>query len=53
MKETEITKMHLWMEVATDILHKVHTYLCHERKLDEAEETMEIMRRMILLWEKI
>ena len=41
------------LEVAYDILSKVHSDLCNSRKLEQAEELIDIMRRLILLSKKI
>ena len=39
-------------EVAYDILSKIHSDLCHDRKFELAEELLDIMRRLILLSRK-
>lgn len=48
-----MTKDEARLEVAYDILSKVHQNLCNSRKIKQAEELFEILRRIILLSEKI
>lgn len=45
--------LELRLELAQEILSNVHGKLCRDKKLDQAEELMEIMRRIVLLSEKL
>lgn len=48
-----MTKDEARLEVAYDILSKIHTNLCNDRKLEQAEELTEILMRLILLSKKM
>jgi hypothetical protein len=48
-----MTKTEARLEVAFDILQKIHSDLCHNRKIEEAKELQDVMRRVILFSEKI
>lgn len=48
-----MTKSEARLEVAFDILSKIHSDLCHNRKIEQAEELQDIMRRLILFSKKI
>ena len=41
------------LEVAYDILSKIHGDLCRKRKVELVEELTDIMRRLILLSQKL
>ena len=47
------SKRQTWLEIALDIMQKIFSDLCHEHKHDEAEELLDIMRRVILLSNKL
>ena len=40
------------IEVAIELLARVHGNLCNDRKLEQAEELSEILRRLLLLFQK-
>ena len=48
-----MTKDQARIDVALEILSRVHQNLCNSRKIKQAEELTEINRRLILLSEKI
>jgi len=39
----------MMLEVASDLVQKVHHDLCLSRKIKEAEQTMEIQKQLIIL----
>lgn len=41
-------KMKLWLEIAIDILDKIFSTLCHEKRIEKAQELQEIMRQLII-----
>lgn len=46
-------KREAMFEVAYDILRKVFRSLCHERKIEEAEELADIMKQIIIFSQKV
>lgn len=46
-------KMKVLLEIATEILSRVHSNLCRERRIDKAEELQEIMRQLILFSDRL
>lgn len=46
MKES---KRQLWLEVVVETLQRIHGELCRERKIEQAEQLYDIIRRLILL----
>ena len=46
-------KIETLLEIVSGILEKIHLNLCHQRRSDEAKEAVDIMRRVILLQEKL
>lgn len=46
-------KIETLLEIVSGILEKIHLNLCHQRRSDEAKEVVDIMRRVIILQEKI
>ena len=40
--------MKVWLEIATDILDRVFSALCHKKQIAEAEELQDIIRRLIV-----
>lgn len=42
-------KRQMMIEVASDLVHKVHHDLCRSRKIKESEQTFEIQRQLSLL----
>lgn len=46
-------KIEILLEIVNGILEKIHQNLCHQRRFEEAKETVDIMRRVILLSEKL
>lgn len=48
-----MTKREAMLEVAYDILSKIHSDLCRSHKTSQAEELFDILRRLILLSKKI
>ena len=48
-----MTKDEARLEVAYDILSRIHNNLCNDRKLEQAEELAKILRLMILLSQKM
>lgn len=46
-------KMKLWLEIATDILNRVFSALCHKKRIAEAEELQDIMRRLIVFSDRL
>ena len=48
-----MTKIEAMLGVAYDILSKIHGNLCRSKKLQQADELQDIMRRLILLSKKI
>lgn len=47
------TKDEARLEIAYDLLENVFSNLCFEKKIQQAEELQDIMRRLILLSQKI
>ena len=45
--------LELRLELAYDILSNVHSNLCRNKKIEQAEELMDVMRRLILVSNKL
>lgn len=41
------------LELAFQLMETVHTSLCQDKKFNQADELRDIMRRLILLYQKI
>lgn len=48
-----MSKDEVRLELAFDLMSTVHTNLCNNKKLEQADELRDIMRRLILLSQKI
>lgn len=47
------TKCQEFLEVAYEVLSRIHTDLLHDRKFEEAAELFDIMRKLILFSKKV
>lgn len=46
-------KMKVLLEVATEIIQRVSSALCHEKNIEKAEELQEIMRQLIVFSDRL
>lgn len=46
-------KMKLLLEIATEILSRVHSNLCREKEIEKAEELQEIMRQLFVFSDRL
>lgn len=46
-------KMKVLLEIATEILSRVHSNLCREKQIEKAEELSEIMRQLIVFSDRL
>ena len=46
-------RMKVWLEIATDILNRVFSALCHKKQIAEAEELQDIIRRLIVFTDRL
>lgn len=46
-------KMEMMLEVASDILFKLHSSLCNRREIELAEELQDVHRRLLLFSAKL
>ena len=46
-------KRQLMIEMAYDLVHKVHHDLCVSHKIKEAEQTLEVQRQLMILSQKL
>ena len=46
-------KMKIWLEITIDILDKVFSTLCHEKRIESAQELQEIIRQLIIFYDRL